>query len=48
VARTKFGLLTLLVNYAVLIGFTLLGGLQWLALHLNADGRDRPCCTRSA
>jgi len=35
VAKTKFGLLTLLVNYAVLIGFTLLGGLQWLALSLN-------------
>lgn len=34
-AKTKFGLLTLLINYAVLIGFTLLGGLQWLALHLN-------------
>ena len=36
VAKTKFGLLTLLVNSAVLIGFTLLGGLQWLALHLQA------------
>jgi len=35
VARTKFGLLTLLVESAVLIGFTLLGGLQWLALHLQ-------------
>ncbi|MBE3026825.1 peptidase M48 [Janthinobacterium sp. BJB1] len=35
VAKTKFGLLTLLVNYAVLIGFTLLGGLQWLALHMH-------------
>ncbi|MFJ3058956.1 M48 family metallopeptidase [Herbaspirillum sp. NPDC087042] len=31
VARTKFGLVTLLVNTAVLIGFTLLGGLQWLS-----------------
>jgi STE24 endopeptidase len=31
VARTKFGLVTLLVNSAVLIGFTLLGGLQWLS-----------------
>jgi len=31
VARTKFGLLTLLVNSAVLVGFTLLGGLQWLS-----------------
>ena len=35
VAKTKYGLLTLLVNYAVLIGFTLLGGLQWLAEHLQ-------------
>lgn len=35
VAKTKYGLLTLLVNYAVLIGFTLLGGLQWLAVHLQ-------------
>src|SRR5471032_3165164 len=32
VAKTKFGLLALLVNTAVLIGFTLLGGLQWLAV----------------
>nr|WP_315400985.1 M48 family metallopeptidase [uncultured Duganella sp.] len=32
VARTKFGLLTLLVNTLVLVGFTLLGGLQWLAI----------------
>ncbi|WP_443113432.1 M48 family metallopeptidase [Herbaspirillum seropedicae] len=31
VARTKFGLVTLLVNAAVLIGFTLLGGLQALS-----------------
>jgi STE24 endopeptidase len=31
VARTKLGLLTLIVNAAVLIGFTLLGGLQWLS-----------------
>ena len=34
VAKTKFGLLTLLVNSAVLIGFTLLGGLQWLSATL--------------
>ncbi|MDC8760508.1 M48 family metallopeptidase [Janthinobacterium fluminis] len=34
VAKTKFGLLTLLVNSAVLIGFTLLGGLQWLSLEV--------------
>ncbi|MBO9537611.1 M48 family metallopeptidase [Herbaspirillum sp.] len=31
VARTRFGLVTLAVNAAVLIGFTLLGGLQWLS-----------------
>src|SRR4051794_937925 len=31
VAKTKFGLLLLLINTAVLIGFTLLGGLQWLS-----------------
>lgn len=34
VARTKFGLLTLLVNTLVLVGFTLLGGLQWLAIEV--------------
>ena len=34
VARTRFGLLTLLANSAVLIGFTLLGGLQWLSVTL--------------
>lgn len=34
VAKTKLGLLTLLVNAAVLIGFTLLGGLQWLSVTL--------------
>ncbi|NRR31409.1 M48 family metallopeptidase [Oxalobacteraceae bacterium] len=31
VAKTKFGLMALLINSAVLIGFTLLGGLQWLS-----------------
>ena len=31
VAKTKFGLLTLVVNSVVLIGFTLLGALQWLS-----------------
>ncbi|MCA1323268.1 M48 family metallopeptidase [Herbaspirillum sp. alder98] len=36
VARTKFGLVTLLVNAAVLIAFTLLGGLQWLSSLLLA------------
>jgi STE24 endopeptidase len=35
VARTKFNLFILLVNTAVLIGFTLLGGLQWLALAVS-------------
>lgn len=34
VARTKYGLVTLLVNSAVLIGFTLLGGLQWLSVQV--------------
>ncbi|HAT31661.1 MAG TPA: peptidase M48 [Janthinobacterium sp.] len=32
VAKTKYGLLALVVNSAVLIGFTLLGGLQWLSI----------------
>ncbi|HZW12264.1 MAG TPA: M48 family metallopeptidase [Noviherbaspirillum sp.] len=32
VAKTKLGLVTMLVNAAVLIGFTLLGGLQWLSV----------------
>ena len=32
VAKTKFGLLGLLVNSVVLVGFTLLGGLQWLSV----------------
>ncbi|WP_334186987.1 M48 family metallopeptidase [Noviherbaspirillum sp.] len=32
VAKTKFSLFMLLVNAAVLIGFTLLGGLQWLSV----------------
>ena len=31
VAKTRFGMVALLVNSAVLIGFTLLGGLQWLS-----------------
>jgi STE24 endopeptidase len=34
VARTKFGLLTLMVNTLVLVGFTLLGGLQWLSVEI--------------
>ncbi|MGB7479682.1 MAG: M48 family metallopeptidase [Burkholderiaceae bacterium] len=33
-ARTKLDLLLLLVNAAVLVGFTLLGGLQWLSIAL--------------
>ena len=32
VAKTRFGMLALLLEGAVLIGFTLLGGLQWLAM----------------
>ena len=39
VAKTKLGLVTLVVNTAVLIGFTLLGGLQWLSVTmLNLTG----------
>ncbi|PUA16753.1 M48 family metallopeptidase [Glaciimonas sp. PCH181] len=34
VAKTKFSLFGLFVNAAVLIGFTLLGGLQWLSAKL--------------
>jgi STE24 endopeptidase len=34
VAKTKFGLLTLGFNSVILIGFTLLGGLQWLSQHV--------------
>src|SRR5450830_1312931 len=34
VAKTRFGLLALLFSSAVLIDFTLLGGLQWLAIQL--------------
>jgi len=41
VAKTKFGLLTLLVSTVVLIGFTLFGGLQWLSttmIHFTGRG----------
>ncbi|HCE07535.1 MAG TPA: peptidase M48 [Oxalobacteraceae bacterium] len=41
VAKTKSGLLTLLVSTAVLIGFTLFGGLQWLSttmVHFTGRG----------
>jgi STE24 endopeptidase len=34
VAKTRFGLAALLFNSLILIGFTLLGGLQWLSDHL--------------
>ncbi len=34
IARTRYGLLTLMINTLVLIGFTLLGGLQWLSLQI--------------
>jgi STE24 endopeptidase len=34
IAKTKFSLFMLLVNTGVLIGFTLLGGLQWLSTTL--------------
>ena len=32
VARSRFSLLTMFVNVVVLLGFTLLGGLQWLSV----------------
>jgi STE24 endopeptidase len=34
IARTKFGLVTMWVNAALLIVFTLLGGLQWLSVSI--------------
>ena len=34
VAKTKLGLLALVFNAVVLIGFTLLGGLQWLSIEV--------------
>lgn len=34
IARTKLGLVSLLVSTGMLIAFTLLGGLQWLSLHV--------------
>jgi len=34
IAKTKFGLVMLLVSTAVLIGFTLMGGLQWLSVEV--------------
>jgi len=34
IAKTQFGLLMLVIHTAVLIGFTLLGGLQWLSVSL--------------
>lgn len=34
IAKTKLGLMELLLSAAVLIGFTLLGGLQWLSMQL--------------
>jgi STE24 endopeptidase len=39
VARTRFSLVTTLVGSALLIGFTLLGGLQWLSVTIfNTSG----------
>ena len=37
IAKTKLGMLMLIVNAVVLIGFTLFGGLQWLAVTLFAQ-----------
>ena len=34
IARTKFGLFTLMINTLVLLGFTLFGGLQWLSVEI--------------
>lgn len=34
VAKTKLGMVMLLLNAVVLVGFTLFGGLQWLSVHL--------------
>ncbi len=34
IAKTKLGMVMLIVNTAVLVGFTLLGGLQWLSVTL--------------
>lgn len=34
IARTKLGLVSLLLSTGMLIAFTLLGGLQWLSLHV--------------
>ncbi len=33
-ARTRYGIVTMFVNAAVLVGFTLLGGLQWLSVQV--------------
>jgi STE24 endopeptidase len=34
VAKTRFGLISLIFSSVVLVGFTLMGGLQWLAIQL--------------
>ncbi|MCH8622420.1 M48 family metallopeptidase [Undibacterium sp. TS12] len=34
IAKTKLGVVMLMVNAVVLLGFTLFGGLQWLSVHL--------------
>jgi len=34
IAKTKLGMVMLLVNALVLVGFTLFGGLHWLSVHL--------------
>lgn len=34
IARTKYGTVTMFINAAVLIGFTLLGGLEWLSVQV--------------
>ena len=34
IARTRYGIVTMFVNAVVLVGFTLLGGLQWLSVQV--------------
>ena len=35
IAKTQFNMVLLVVNTLVLVGFTLLGGLQWLSEHIS-------------
>ncbi len=40
IAKTQFNMLLLVVNTAVLVGFTLLGGLQWLSEQVSLIAGD--------